>query len=164
MPNPSQVHCGYISVETTAIRKILQMIDGASVDFYNRRYRTECRVVDFRPSDIRDFARRIDGDTEACGVDIGASMDTESGHAKPPPEWYWCFELDVMGKEDDKLLTIHVDDSGGRYLLTPEPCEYVIPPYFYIIVLTAIHQFPRRRKSLQIRPTPRGALPPLGKS
>ncbi|KAK6527985.1 hypothetical protein TWF281_009244 [Arthrobotrys megalospora] len=123
MENNPQVHCGYISVETTTIGKILNMLDGSNFDFYNRRYRTECRVVDFRPADIRDFARRIDGDTEACGVDMNASMDTESGHAKPPPEWYWCFELDVMGKEGYKLLTIHVDDSAGRYLLTPEPCD-----------------------------------------
>ncbi|KAK6520514.1 hypothetical protein TWF506_000766 [Arthrobotrys conoides] len=121
--NNPQVHCGYISVETTTLGKIYRMLDGADVDFFNRRYRTECRVVDFRPSDIRDFARRINGDTGACGVDLNASMGTESGHAKPPPEWYWCFELDVVGKEDDAFITIHVDDAGGRYLLTPEPCD-----------------------------------------
>ncbi|EGX47467.1 hypothetical protein AOL_s00083g403 [Orbilia oligospora ATCC 24927] len=122
--NNPQVHCGYISVETTTLGKILRMLDGDDVDFFNRRYRTECRVVDFRPSDIRDFARRINGDTGACAVDLEASMGTESGHAKHPPEWYWCFELDVVGKEDDAMITIHVDDAGGRYLLTPEPCDF----------------------------------------
>ncbi|KAK6505146.1 hypothetical protein TWF481_007067 [Arthrobotrys musiformis] len=121
--NNPQVHCGYVSVETTTLGKIYNMLDGGDVDFYNRRYRTECRVVDFRPSDIRDFARRIDGDTEATSVDLDASMSTESGHAKHPPEWYWCFELDVVGKENDTAITIHVDDAGGRYLLTPEPCD-----------------------------------------
>ncbi|RVD82612.1 uncharacterized protein DFL_007033 [Arthrobotrys flagrans] len=121
--NNPQVHCGYISVETTTLGKIYRMLDGADVDFFNRRYRTECRVVDFRPSDIRDFARRINGDTGACSVDLDGSMSTESRHAKHPPEWYWCFELDVVGKEDKTFITIHVDDAGGRYLLTPEPCD-----------------------------------------
>ncbi|KAK6345195.1 hypothetical protein TWF718_007122 [Orbilia javanica] len=123
--NNPQVHCGYISVETTTIGQIYRMLDGTDVDFFNRRYRTECRVVDFRPSDIRDFARCIDGDTGACGVNLDASMGTESGHAKHPPEWYWCFELDVVGKEDNEsaVITVHVDDAGGRYLLTPEPCD-----------------------------------------
>ena len=133
------MHCGYISVETTTLGKICNMLDGTDVDFFNRRYRTECRVVDFRPSDIHDFARRINDDTGACSVDLDGSMGTESGHAKHPPEWYWCFELDVVGKEDDAFITIHVDDAGGRYLLTPEPCEYVepcpSPGYIYRLVL-----------------------------
>ncbi|KAK6360646.1 hypothetical protein TWF730_006782 [Orbilia blumenaviensis] len=116
--NNPQVHCGYISIETTPLRKIYNMLDGTDVEFFNRRYRTECRVVDFRPSDIRDFARPIDGDLGACGVDLNSPE-----YAENPPQWYWCFELDVIGKEDNTLLTIRVDDASGRYLLSPGPCD-----------------------------------------
>ncbi|KAF3908605.1 hypothetical protein AA313_de0200405 [Arthrobotrys entomopaga] len=121
--NNPQVHCGYVSMVTTTIDKILNMRDGTDVDFFNRRYRTECRVVDYRPSFIEDFARPILNDREACSLDLDEDFVDSPGNSKPPPEWYWCFELDVVGKDEQSLITIQVDDAAGRYLFKTEPCD-----------------------------------------
>ncbi|EPS44729.1 hypothetical protein H072_1274 [Dactylellina haptotyla CBS 200.50] len=118
--NNTQVHCGYVSMATTTIDQVLNMCDGTEVDFFSRHYRTECRVVDFRPSNIEDFARPIisEEDWEALSVEPNQEVMDASGRA-----WYWCFELDVMGKDEATLITIHVDDAAGRYLLSSKPCD-----------------------------------------
>ncbi|KAK6543092.1 hypothetical protein TWF694_007015 [Orbilia ellipsospora] len=121
--NNPQVHCGYVSMATTTIDKILNMRDGTDVDFFNRRYRTECRVVDYRPSFIEDFARPVLNDKEACGLALDQNILDSSGNRRPTPKWYWCFELDVVGKDEQSLITIQVDDAAGRYLLQTQPCD-----------------------------------------
>ncbi|KAK6359693.1 hypothetical protein TWF696_000835 [Orbilia brochopaga] len=112
--NNKLVKCGYESMETTTIDKINGMLEGTMLDFVNRLYRTECRVKDFRPQEIEDFCQPVGDDWEACS--LGRDV-------VPRPEWFWCFELDVVGKDEESFLTIQVDDAAGRYLLTPEPCN-----------------------------------------
>lgn len=120
------VTCGGRATLTTSIDRITKMLTiDKGADFFNRIYRTDCRVVDFRPFDLKDFCRRVEGKNEtACPNFTQESMNIDSsGKPKPPPKWYWCFELDVVGKDSPTHLTIHVDDKAGRYLLSMEPFE-----------------------------------------
>ncbi|KAF3923360.1 hypothetical protein ABW21_db0204433 [Orbilia brochopaga] len=116
--NNPLVHCGWESMETTTIDKINNMLVGTGLDFTNRRYRTECRIAEFRPQEIEDFCQPVKDDEEACS--LGPDV-------KPRPKWYWCFEIDVVAKDETSFLTIHVDDAAGRYLLSMDPCDLRAP-------------------------------------
>ncbi|KAF3932897.1 hypothetical protein ABW19_dt0209083 [Dactylella cylindrospora] len=124
--NP-QIHLHYPSIKTTTIADISCIVDGTGADFNNRRYRTECRVTDFRPALLEDFCRPIGDDISACSLDLNVPLLDDEGNPKPRPEWYWCFEIDVVGLDSETYITIQVDDKAGRFLLNQEPCDLRAP-------------------------------------
>ncbi|KAJ6260495.1 hypothetical protein Dda_4721 [Drechslerella dactyloides] len=116
--NNPLILCGYESMETTTIKSINVSLEGTVLDFFNRHYRTECRVKEFRPPDIKYFCQPIKDDPEACSLPLDVD---------PRPKWFWCFELDVVGKDEESFITIQVDDAAGRHLLTMDPCDLQDP-------------------------------------
>jgi hypothetical protein len=88
--------------------------------FVNQNCRIRVRVVDFWPSQLEEFSRRISEDVDATAQDDSQAYLTGSS---PPPKWEWVFGLLVEdagapppGQKPAKMSII-VSGKDAEYLL-----------------------------------------------
>jgi protection-of-telomeres protein 1 len=97
----------------TSIRDILKPPHSGE-RYENRKYRILCKVIDYRPHNLADFAQPeepSDGDSDES---ITPSL--------PSKKWVWRFALLVQG-EDDEALRVIVADKGAEFLLNMPATE-----------------------------------------
>ncbi|KAK8209865.1 hypothetical protein IWZ01DRAFT_506918 [Phyllosticta capitalensis] len=100
--------------------------------FINAKFRTQVRVVDFHPPDLRDFSRSL-SDPSYNNMPAGDTQSTtggvHTGLTASPPRWEWAFYLLIEdatqpqnGKENVRIPLL-VADKDAEYLLKLDPTD-----------------------------------------